>query len=207
MKFWDKEFVTSSMTYVLLRDWASRLDERKRKYSPRPVACSHFHSHSLGRDLARIIRSECRFPFLSNSGSIPRGRRSNRQFPMRDLRVFSGSLGRPIKKKLSSHLVAQGRILGREPPYDSLSPPPYFILYDWPSVQGDRCAFIRDSTTTVILSELRSATIVGASRFGLSIEELILQHGKEKVVLYRFSLSFLKRCTQDICCNNKEEPY
>lgn len=52
--------------------------------------------------------------------------------------------------------------------------------YDWPSVQVDRCTLVRDSTTTVILFDLCSAIIVGTSRFGLSIEELVLQQRKEK---------------------------
>lgn len=58
----------------------------------------------------------------------------------------------------------------------------FFLLYDWPSVQVDRwCALARDSVTVAIFPDVsRSVTIVGTSRFGLPVEELILQHGKEK---------------------------
>lgn len=52
--------------------------------------------------------------------------------------------------------------------------------YDWPSVRVDRCALVRDSTTIAILSDLCSATIVGTSRFGLPIEELVLQQAEKK---------------------------
>lgn len=77
-------------------------------------------------------------------------------------------------------------------------------------MQGDRCALVRDSTTTAILSELRSATIVGTSRFGLSIEELILQHGKEgglSFTLRRFSSdvseTFLSRTIKRTRANDR----